>query len=164
MRRCRRRCAHCGIFFLTDPRNAGRRDLRCPFGCREVHRKGESTRRSVAYYQDDPDKKRIQNARRSKSTPETSTPEPLALDPTPKPRLTAEGLEPAHRTACPAPDPIPLPRLIVHYVRQVVSLIEGRPVGLEEIVEMLTRAMRQHRMVRQRRIDHIIGWLHEQPP
>ncbi len=118
----------------------------------------------MAYYQEDPDKKRTQNARRSKSTPETSTPEPLAPDPTPKPRWIADGLEPAHRTACPAPDPIPLPRLIVHYVRQVVSLIEGRPVGLEEIVEMLTRAMRQHSMVRQRRIDHIIGWLHEQPP
>ena len=31
---CAVRCCHCGIRFFTHPRNAGRRDLRCPFGCR----------------------------------------------------------------------------------------------------------------------------------
>jgi hypothetical protein len=38
LRRCVCRCRHCHIFFLTDPRNRGRRDLTCPFGCRRVHR------------------------------------------------------------------------------------------------------------------------------
>ena len=52
LRACLTRCGHCGIFFLTDPRNAGRRDLRCPFGCRAAHRQQQSTRRSVAYYRD----------------------------------------------------------------------------------------------------------------
>ncbi|MFB3902906.1 MAG: hypothetical protein ACE15E_05585 [Acidobacteriota bacterium] len=51
LRRCLTRCRHYRIFFLTDPRNAGRRDLGCPFGCREAHRKRSSTRRSVACYQ-----------------------------------------------------------------------------------------------------------------
>jgi hypothetical protein len=50
LRRCLSRCQHCRIFFLTHPRNAGRSDLRCPFGCREAHRKQRSTERSVAYY------------------------------------------------------------------------------------------------------------------
>ena len=50
LRRCLRRCRHCRIFFLTDPRNAGRSDLRCPFGCRQTHRKRRSSERSVAYY------------------------------------------------------------------------------------------------------------------
>ena len=36
------------IFFLTDARNAGRQDLGCPFGCRQAHRRRQSTRRSVA--------------------------------------------------------------------------------------------------------------------
>ena len=43
-------CAHCGIEFLTDPRNAGRTDLRCPFGCRRHHYRQCSGERSAAYY------------------------------------------------------------------------------------------------------------------
>ena len=52
LRACRTRCRHCGIFFLTDPWNAGRHNLRCPFGCREAHRKEQSAQRSAAYYRD----------------------------------------------------------------------------------------------------------------
>jgi len=48
---CLKRCRHCGIFFLTDYRNAGRCDIGCPFGCRNTHRKKCSTQRSTAYYQ-----------------------------------------------------------------------------------------------------------------
>jgi len=70
LRACLSRCRHCRIFFLADPRNAGRRNLGCPFGCREAHRKQQSTRRSVAYYRD-PDgkkKKSALNQRRGKLT------------------------------------------------------------------------------------------------
>ena len=50
---CLTRCRHCHIFFLTHPRNVKQHDkMRCPFGCREAHRKRESVRRSVAYYRD----------------------------------------------------------------------------------------------------------------
>jgi hypothetical protein len=52
LRKCQARCWHCGIFFLTDRRNAGREDLGCPFGCSREHRRRESTRRSVAYYRE----------------------------------------------------------------------------------------------------------------
>jgi hypothetical protein len=50
LRRCLARCRHCRIFFIAHPRNAGRCDLRCPFGCREVQRRRQSTQRSVEYY------------------------------------------------------------------------------------------------------------------
>ena len=50
LRPCLTRCRHCRIFFLTHPRNAGRIDLGCPFGCQEGHRKRGSTERSVEYY------------------------------------------------------------------------------------------------------------------
>jgi len=43
------RCRHCGIFFIADPRNAGREDLGCPFGCADLHRRRRSTERSVRY-------------------------------------------------------------------------------------------------------------------
>lgn len=140
LRACRTRCRHCGIFFLTDPRNAGRLDLRCPFGCREAHQKAASTRRSTAYYRDEAgrEKKRRINARRT-----------LRPDPPLEPILDVPPI-------CPRP--------LLEYLRVVIGLIEGRPVSLEEILEMLARSLRQHRMVRRRRIDQFVDRLHEKPP
>jgi hypothetical protein len=140
LRRCRTRCRHCRIFFLTDPRNASRCDLGCPFGCAEAHCKRQSNQRSTAYYQDKDgkEKKRQQNAKRRKTTVPAASPLPE--------------------------EPLPWPRPIVEYVRMVVSLIEGRQVSLAEVLEMLVRVMRQHRMVRTRRIDQVIARLNEHPP
>ena len=67
LRPCLSRCRHCRIFFLTHPRNGGRWDLRCPFGCKEAHRKRRSTERSVEYYgtEEGKGKKKQQNGKRS---------------------------------------------------------------------------------------------------
>ena len=138
LRKCLARCRHCGIYFLTDVRNAGRKDLGCPFGCARAHRKSQSTRRSVAYYQEPEGKvkKRYLNARRRKT-------EQPAVPPSPAP---------------------PWLRPFLEYLCVVVGLIEGRKVRLWEVVGMLERTVRQHRMVRKRRIDQSVGWLNEQPP
>jgi len=40
----------------------------------------------------------------------------------------------------------------------VVSLIEGRRVSQEEIVEMLVRAVRQHSMYRRRKIEYVLRY------
>ena len=138
LRKCLARCRHCGIFFLADLRNAGRRDLGCPFGCGRAHRQRQSTCRSVAYYREPEGKvkKRALNARRRK---------------TPRPPLPEN----------PAP---PWLRPILQYVCVMVGLIEGRQVRFWEVVEMLARTQRQHRMVRTRRIDQGVAWLNEQPP
>jgi hypothetical protein len=138
LRKCLARCRHCGIFFLTDRRNAGRQDLGCPFGCSRAHRQKESTKRSVAYYQEPEGKvkKQALNARRRRSS---QPPEP----PSPVP----PGLRP-----------------FLEYLCLMMGLIEGRPVRLWEVIEMLERTARQHRMVRMRRIDQGVAWLHEQPP
>jgi len=143
LRRCLTRCRHCRIFFFTHPRNAGRRDLRCPFGCREAHRKRQSNQRSTDYYRDEPgkEKKRGQNAKRRKV--------PVRPAPAPSPS---------------PPEPTPWPGPILRYVRMVTSLLEGRPVSLAEVLAMLLRGVRQHRMVRARRIDQTLAWLHEHPP
>lgn len=136
LRKCLARCRHCGIFFLSDPRNAGRRDLGCPFGCSRAHRQRQSTLRSVAYYREPEGKikKEALNARRRKSS--------LSL--------------PAN--------PVLLGQPFLRYLCVVLGLIEGRTVGLWEVEEMLERTARQHRMVRTRRIDQGVAWLHEQPP
>jgi len=141
LRQCRTRCRHCGIFFLTHPRNAGREDLRCPFGCRAAHGRRQSDLRSSAYYQDlaGKEKKRALNARRRKTPPRPLPPTPV-------------------------PEPLPCPAPLLQYLRMVTSLVEGRPVSLAEVLAMLRRAVRQHRMVRTRRIDQIIAQLNEHPP
>ena len=143
LRRCLTRCRHCRIFFLTDPRNAGRRHLGCPFGCREAHCRRESHQRSSAYYRDEPGKlkKRLLNARRTQPPATVSRP-----------------------AAPPPAEALPWPHPILAYVRLLVRLIEGRPITLDEVLEMLTRAVRQHTMVRTRRIDQVVTWLHEWPP
>jgi hypothetical protein len=141
LRRCLSRCRHCRIFFLTHPCNAGRRDLRCPFGCREAHRKRRSTERSVAYYAtaEGKAKKKIQNGKR------------------------AQGGERGDANP-PVPEAPEFPAGIVGYVAMVASLIEGRPVSEAEILQMLARAMRQHSMARRRRIDYVVAQLHQHGP
>lgn len=130
------RCRHCRIFFFTHARNAGRQDLRCPFGCREAHRKAQSTKRSVAYYQGEYGriKKRIQNQKRGR-------PEPNALEPP------------------------PAPSAMIEHLRMVVSLIEERAVSGAEIVELAACAvMRQQSIGRRGRFDYLVRHLHENPP
>ena len=53
---------------------------------------------------------------------------------------------------------------MMRYVRMVTSLIEGRRVSGDEILEMLARAVRQHSMARRRRIDYILWCLNGNPP
>jgi hypothetical protein len=148
LRPCVTRCRHCRIFFLTDPRNAGRQDLRCPFGCKEAHRKRRSTERSVDYYGTDEGKvkKKIQNDKRSQAEARASDPAEIL------PRLQVEG------------EGIRLDAAIVGYVGMVTSLIEGRRVSEEEIVEMLVRALRQHSIVRRRRMDYVLAYLKKNAP
>lgn len=150
LRRCLTRCRHCRIFFLTHPRNAGRTDLRCPFGCKEAHRKQRSSERSTAYYRTDPGrrKKRIQNAKRRK-------------DPTRAASLRQDAEKPSSDLAL---DGRIIDGGMVAYVGVVTSLIEGRFVRRDEVVEMLRRAVRQHSISRERRIDYVLRFLKENPP
>ena len=131
------RCRHCRIFFLTHPRNAHRRDLACAFGCRQAHRRQNSTRRSVAYYRspEGKTKKRLHNQRRPVSA--------RARRADRVPRTTTE--EMSFRSG------------IVRYVQMVTSLIEGRRVSEVEILRMLVRAVRQHSMARRRRRDYVLS-------
>ena len=141
LRRCVRRCRHCRIFFLTHPRNAGRSDLRCPFGCREAHRQRRSTERSVAYYTtaEGKAKKKMQNGKRVRSGGGRATAQP-----------EAGALE--------------LDAGIVRYAAMVASLIEGRRVREAEMLRRLAWALRQHSMARRRRMDYVVAQLRKHGP
>ena len=82
LRDCVAHCCHCGIRFLTYRCNRRRHDLRCPFGCREHHRRAQANARSRKCYQTPHGKKRKEerNALRS---------------PIDQPELTADH-EPSH--------------------------------------------------------------------
>ena len=225
-------CKHCRIRFLTDPRNAGRDDLGCPFGCAAAHRRRTSGKRSAAFYQRPAGKlkKALQNQKRRRSKKRSASEDPKAPEaPSPAP---AEATPPATVEAAQRPDfpivgpasggssidppgaladepvavldpptdsaaravpprdtgrggercdPRPLdpgltsggglPRAepglerdsgIVRYVRRVVSLVEGRPVGFGEIFAMLERTRRQHSFAREKRIDYVLRSLREE--
>jgi hypothetical protein len=142
LRACLSRCRHCRIFFLTHPRNAGRGDLGCPFGCQEAHRQQQSSRRSIAYYRgkEGQIKKRIQNGRRR-----------AAVCPADPPKV-------------PSSEPGGWSEPMLEHVRMVSSLIEGRQVSQWEILEMLERVLRQHSMCRRTKVEQTVAWLNEHPP
>lgn len=147
LRRCLTRCRQCRIFFPTHPRNAGRADLRCPFGCRAAHRKRRSTDRSVEYYRTKEGrfKKGMQNGKRR---------QPRHAD--------VQGLGEEKGVALEAKEGKCNEEMVEH-VRMVTSLIEGRKVSREEILQMLVRAVRQHSIGRERRVDYIVRYMKEHP-
>lgn len=145
LRPCLSRCRHCRIFFLTHPRNAGRQDLGCPFGCQQAHRSRRSTERSVEYYRSPEGKwkKKLQNGKRRRQHAAWAD-AGMAVS-------SRQGERDGMRFAAE----------IVDYLRMVTSLIEGRRVRAEEILEMLVRAVRQHSIARRRRIDYVLAYSKE---
>lgn len=150
LRSCRARCAHCRILFLTDPRNRGRRDLHCPFGCRGALRRRRSTERSTAYNRSAAGKlkKKILNGKRSRER----HPDPALAQPRQEEIARKE------------PERGEFAAEMLEYLRVAVSLIEGRRVSREEIAEMLPRAMRQRSFAPEGRIDYVLRTLKEKPP
>jgi len=102
--------------------------------------------RSVAYYRDPigKEKKRALNGKRA------------------KPKSDADRT--AVRPAALESGSTRWNRLMLEYVRMLVSLIVARSVSRTEIVQMLQRVLRQHSLGRRREIDHALIWLQEHPP
>jgi hypothetical protein len=170
-------CAHCGIRFLTHPRNAGRIDLRCPFGCRRHHRRRCSSQRSADYYRTPEGKlkKRWLNAGRPAGA---LPPQPRPQQPTIPSESPRSGTPRPGESAPPEPpsqgelrlngvvldEPSLLASPMLSYARMVVSLVEGVAFSLAELVGLLRRALRQHSIGRRRRTDYVLHVLHQRPP
>jgi len=152
----------------------------CLFGCREAHRRRASTQRSVAYYRADPEKKSRQNAKRRgreaaqvQAAVDSEQGSGYCLGPgTSAKPVPMSGDGRCHHDGpmllCPSALAAALPKAadqkLMEHIRVVLSLMEERPVSLEEIWEMMVRVLRQHTMVRRRKIDHTLIWLNEEPP
>ncbi len=125
LKRCLTRCRHCQILFFTHPRNAGRKDLGCPFGCRQARRRQKSTERSVEYYRSKEGKKKkiALNQRRNRTEHISASASDGAI-----------GIE------------IKADQAILSHIQVVVSLIEGYRVVLEIIKTVVAKFLRQHRI------------------
>jgi hypothetical protein len=143
LRKCLTRCRHCRILFFTHPRNAGRNDLRCPFGCQQAYRKENSTKRSVEYYRSKEGKikKKYLNARRNGRLAE-SRPE----------ENSAERCGPG------------IDKATVHHIRTVTSLIQERPVTIKEVIFLIIKILRQHSMDKRKKRFYAAVHHHNSPP
>jgi len=187
-------CARCEIRFLTHRRNAHRKDLGCPFGCREHRRRQSARQRSQVYYRTESGraKKEQHNLRRKLAGLRAGNPSPqvpalqlslVASLPTPTPLPTP----------VPPPTPIPSPgravppeavppkielRLegvvvdeatlrnspLLPHVLTVVNLLEGLRLALPQLVELLLALLRQRSIGLRRRRDYVLKYLHQHPP
>lgn len=169
LKRCVMQCVHCGIRFLTHPRNVGRLDLRCPFGCQRQHRRWRSKQRSAAYYRTASGKvkKKRLNARRSgHASPEQQRTDTIEQATTPNEQLPdAWSVKVELRWDGVVLDESSLLNSrMLPYVRMVVRLIEGIAVSGQEIVGLLRQAMRQHSIAYRRRSDYVLRFLQQHPP
>jgi len=110
----------------------------------------------VAYYRTEEGKikKQQQNSKRSRGAPGSE----------PKRHSKGEEKQPVEGLSNGAQNRPRFDGDMVLYLVMVVRLIEGWTVSIEEILEMLQRAVRQHSMVRQRRADYLVWHLNRHPP
>jgi hypothetical protein len=134
------KCRDCGIIFITSCGNAGRKDLRCPFGCQQARRQKESQKRSAAYYRtkEGRKKKKEQNDRRQNKE-EIMTEEEKEI----KEKLPA-GVD----------------EETLIYLKDLISATEGRKVSRAEIIAMLKTRMRQHSLDK----DSAVGYSIKKAP
>jgi hypothetical protein len=134
------------MYFLTALCNRGRKDLSCPFGCREAHHQKQSHQRSQAYYRtaEGRRKKRELNRKRSLLSARATAPKKTL------------GV-----TIGPAPS---IPPALARHIRLVVSLIEGRWLSGQELWELIAKILRQRRLPQPRRIDYAVDRLNKGPP
>ncbi len=170
VQRCVVCCAACGLRFLTTPQNVGRRNLRCPFGCRQWHKRQSSVQRSVAYYRTPEGKRKKQrlNARRSCGSPSAGQQEPEGTSPAPPVHQS-----PVHESA--ATLELGLEGVVLNesdvagspvlpYVRTVIRLLEGLELTCAEVTDLLHATMRQHRIGRRTTRPYASSFPPQHPP
>jgi len=145
--------------------------LRCPFGCRQHHRRQCSCQRSTAYYRTaagKAKKKHLNNRRQGKPTAASHLPPADAA----LPRTTSS--EPGN-DALPVTDVLRLEGAVLNeaslatspmlpHVRMLIGLIEGIALSCGEVLRLLRQAWRQHSIGAGNRSDYLRGFLHQHPP
>jgi hypothetical protein len=185
--RCIKHCLHCGIRFLTAPQNAGREDLRCPFGCAKRHRAQQSNEWVKAYRRTERGKKKKDalNARRYRTSPSTARESPCEASANTK----SPSYEPAHPAESPlaenAAQPLPAELSVaieldldevvldessvvnspmLRYIRTLIWIIDRIKLSHVEVVKWLRQVLRQRSMAYRPRREYVLRFLHHHPP
>lgn len=118
------RCSDCRIYFLTTASNRGRKDIRCPFGCREKHKRESSKKRVREYRKTEIGRKKKQKLNEKRYLYKSST-----------------EINNIASTACEEKGSF------VGYLRFIISLKESRFISWQKIKSMLLeyfKKWRQH--------------------
>lgn len=189
---CAVHCRHCQIRFLAHPRCAGRRDLRCPFGCRRHHHRQRANERSRKHYQTDAgrENKKLLNRKRSQGVivlPCNDFPQPTPIGQaigSDSPRVSSSEVElvsdsvshevlqlaaPSENVASGweggvVDEATLVNSSILPYVQMVATLIEGRTISRDELIDVLRKRMRQRSMGRRARREYVLRYLNQHPP
>lgn len=145
LQKCLTCCRHCRILFLTHPRNTNRNDLRCPFGCRQVHRNKSAIRRSTEYYRskEGKEKKKHLNARRNRR---------------------ASFAESSHDENSDSTFGDTVDQTTLFHIQMTTSLIEERLVGLNETICMVDKILRQLSIDIRKKFDYAASYPQKNPP
>ena len=165
---CAVHCRRCGIRFLTHPRNAGREDLYCEFGCRELHRRELANARSQKHYQTAQGwrNKKLLNGKRSAATAEGKQEASPAGDPAAQ--MAPE--EPPDENVQLTLGNFTLNEVILvnsplwPYLAMVASLLEGRKIRPKVLLNTLRTVMRQRSFDRLPRREYVLRFLAQHPP
>lgn len=132
------KCAQCNILLITSCANQGRDDVRCDFGCREIHRRAESNKRVAKYYETDEgqEKKKALNSKRNPNNEKDNS----------------SDQEPVSTSTPPLSD-----FQSFHYIRFILSLFSNQVIKNEELIKLITQVKCE---LRQHSLDEIIEKLH----
>lgn len=133
------KCAQCNITIATSCSNQGRNDIRCYFGCKEIHKKTESNIRVAKYYEtpEGKEKKKALNSKENSSCEKDNSPDQ-------EPVLTSPPLSLSDFHSFP-------------YIRFILSLFSKQVIKNEDLVKLITQVNCE---LRQRSLDEIIEKLH----
>jgi hypothetical protein len=179
-----KQCLDCGLRFLAAPQNAGREDLRCPFGCAKRHRAQQSNERVKAYRQTErgKEKKDALNARRYRGSPSTACESPCAASAKAKPSSCEPADSPLAENATQS-FPAELPLAIeldlegvildessvvnspmLPYIRTLIWIIDGIRLSHVEVAAWLREVLRQRSIACRSRREYVLRFLHQHPP
>lgn len=170
---CAVACCDCGIRFLTHPRNAKRYDLRCPFGCRQHHRRERGNARSRKYGQstEGARKKKLRNGRRTKMDHEAkSAVSGLSPSVDVSPETSPVGLDRPREDVQLALDGYSLRESIVvkthtlSYLVMLLRVLEDIVIAPTDLLDQLRQRMRQRSIGSLSRREYVLRYLHEHPP
>lgn len=137
----------------------------CPFGCRQAHRKENSTKRSTEYYRTDEGKvkKKALNEQRRGSQEYLCHVDKGSSD-------SGDGCDCRNgdngsdeKPSGQASEIVYAPET-VHYLHSIIGLIEGRWVSMDEILVMLENIVRQHSMGKRKRFRYDFAYPRSEVP